>query len=77
MTQIVDDPEAKPWYYSKTNWGLIVAAVSVFVPQKYKDLVGPTADTIGTIAGLAIAAYGRWHAGGVNVPLVGAKTIRK
>jgi hypothetical protein len=69
--RIVDE-SGKPWWQSKTNWGLLVTAVAVFIPTKYKDMVGPTTDAVATLAGLLFAAYGRWRAGGVSVPLVGS-----
>lgn len=71
--QINDEPEAKPWWLSITNWSQIGVAIAFFTPPKYKALVGPTAESIGEIVLIVVAVIGRWRAGGVTLPMIGAK----
>lgn len=65
--------ESKQWWESMTNWTQIGLVVSIFAPAKYKDLVGPTVESIADIVLIAAAIYGRWRAGGVSLPLLGVK----
>lgn len=71
MTQIIDDPEPKPAWQSITYAAL--AVLGGLQGWKYKDLLAGNTEAIVTVVGLLVAAVGRWRAGGVSVPFVGAK----
>lgn len=55
------DPNAKPWWQSKTIWGLVIVAVSTLAPkyQPIAEALPAVVDQVGTLAGLVLAAYGR------------------
>lgn len=71
MTQILDEPEAKPLWKSITILALTVLAG--VKGAQYQDLIGSNTETIVTFVGIVVAIIGRWRAGGVSIPLVGAK----
>lgn len=51
----------KPFYLSKTFWGLAITAVGAFAPKYAEPLQGAVQDIITTV-GLLTALYGRWKA---------------
>lgn len=56
-----NEPASKPWWKSKTLWGLVITGISIAAP-KYQPVaeVLPTAiDNVGSLVGLLLAAYGR------------------
>lgn len=72
MTQIIDD-DPKSFLASRTNQAIIAAGIALLVPQRFKELVGPTIETVIEVGILLYGLHGRWRAGGVSVPFVGAK----
>ena len=58
----------KPWYLSKTIWGIIVAFAGFIANQFFKVQIPDLTSDIATIVGLVIALYGRIKAETVIVP---------
>lgn len=71
--QINDDPAPKPAWKSWTNIGAAVTALTVFLPPKWQPLVDPTWKSVVEIGGILTVLVGRWRAGGVSWPMIGAK----
>ncbi len=51
----------KPFYASKTVWGLAIAALGIYAPR-YSNLLPGSLDQLVTGVGLLTALYGRWVA---------------
>src|SRR5262245_13981626 len=51
----------KPFYKSKTFWGLVLTAVGIYAP-KYAPFLQGSLDDIITMVGLGTALVGRWTA---------------
>lgn len=56
-----ENTQSKPWWQSKTIWGLGIMAVSIVAPkyQPLAEALPPLADDIGALAGLLLGLYGR------------------
>jgi hypothetical protein len=73
--------ESKPWYLSKTIWGLAVAAAAMLLQWRFGIKIGDqgavtdevvnAASACAQAAGVLLAAYGRIKA---NTTLTAAKT---
>lgn len=51
----------KPFYQSKTFWGLVITALGIYAPR-YATFLQGSLDDIITLVGLVTALYGRWTA---------------
>lgn len=69
--QINDDPEPKPAWKSITL--LALGVLAGIQGGKYKDLLAGNTESIITVVGILVAGVGRWRAGGVKLPMIGAK----
>lgn len=69
--QIADDPSPKPIYRSITMLGL--ALIGGAAGAKYGNLLSENSEAIVQVVGLIIGIIGRWRAGGVSIPGVGAR----
>lgn len=49
----------KPWYLSKTIWGIIVAFAGFIANQFFKVQIPDISSDIAVVLGLVIAIYGR------------------
>ena len=64
--------ESKPWYLSKTVWGLVVTVLGILLPKlpiqansgMLTDSAVSVAGNIASAVGVALAAYGRIKAKG-------------
>lgn len=61
--------DAKPWWQSRTMWGLVIAAVATILKSfgveldaGFQDQLVEIGLTVGTAAGLILAAWGRLKA---------------
>ena len=55
-------PEVKPWYLSKTIWGVIIAFIGFISNQFFKTTIPDVSSQIVELIGLAIAIVGRFSA---------------
>lgn len=53
--------EKKPFYLSKSFWGIVIMALGLYAPRFAKELQGSLDDVI-TLVGLVITLVGRWTA---------------
>lgn len=58
--------QSKPWWQSKTIWGLAIMAVSIAAPkyQPIAEALPSIVDEVGALTGLLIGLYGRIKAKG-------------
>jgi hypothetical protein len=54
--------EVKPWYLSKTIWGVIIAFLGFILNQFFKTTIPDVSSQIVELIGLAIAVVGRFNA---------------
>ena len=61
MSQSLNREETKPWWKSKTLWGLAVTAISILAPkyQPIADALPALVDQVGITVGLILGFYGR------------------
>lgn len=52
----------KPWYLSKTIWGIIIAAAGLISKTFFNALIPDVSSEIVEIIGLGLALYGRLKA---------------
>jgi hypothetical protein len=60
--------QTKPWYLSKTIWGVIIAFAGFVANQFFKVQIPDVASDVATILGLVVALYGRIKAESVIIP---------
>jgi hypothetical protein len=62
----INRPAAKPWWQSKTIWGLAITAVSIVAPkyQPIAQVLPSVIDQLAAAFGLVLGVYGRFKAAG-------------
>ena len=54
--------QTKPWYLSKTVWGILIAFVGFIANQFFGSVIPDVSSEIVEIIGMAIALIGRFKA---------------